>query len=454
VPASVPELDVLARAPSDPPAQAGAPSADEPPLNPNADAARVAAILERQQTRWEAQVSVLMAIICLIPIAMIVAIVPALGWELAVTLIATCVVCASYFGIVAFKLRDTTPRYLPIVRLVNMTIECSFATFAILLVTRVKGAEFAMSGSAVFIYVLAQCGAAARMRPALCLYATAMAIAQYLLVYHLLLAPRIDAAAVESLATLGAWNAWQRAFWFLMCGAVLAFGTWKAREWARFGGVQAMERRWLEKEFGRFVSRDVAGAVLRGEAGRAERRQVTVLFCDLRDFTAICERERPEDVVKLLNRFFERACAIIEGHGGTVNKFLGDGILALFGAPHEHPTHARAAAEAAHELLAAADSLRRHGGIWSGFEIGVGLDTGDVVVGAIGAPDRVEYTAIGATVNRAARLQSLAGRAGRRIILSRATAATLGPRANLVSLGDVSLKGFSAPEPAYAFRHS
>ena len=153
----------------------------------------------------------------------------------------------------------------------------------------------------------------------------------------------------------------------------------------------------------------------------------------------------------MLNTFYGRVCGIIESHGGTVNKFMGDAVLALFGAPQDHPRHAAAAAEAALAILVAGDELRRQGGIRDGFEVGIGLDTGDVVAGAIGSASRAEYTAIGSTVNRAARVQGLARRAGQRIIVSCACAQALGQRADLVSLGDVSLKGFAAPEKAFAF---
>jgi adenylate cyclase len=218
----------------------------------------------------------------------------------------------------------------------------------------------------------------------------------------------------------------------------------------------AWQRRMLERHLGRYVSPNVAEVILSadGALAGAERRDVTVLFCDLRDFTTLCEREHPEEVVYLLNTFFERACEIVQAHGGTVNKFMGDGMLALFGAPTRHPSPVRAAVESAHEIMYACDELRARGGFWRQLDIGISLDTGDVVVGEVGASSRAEYTAIGTTVNRAARLQGVSREAERRIVLSEECARRLGPRANLVSIGAVKLKGLSRPVQVYAFRHS
>ncbi len=218
----------------------------------------------------------------------------------------------------------------------------------------------------------------------------------------------------------------------------------------------AWQRQRLERHLVRYVSPTVARVILEGESrlATAELRDVTVLFCDLRDFTTMCERERPEEVVALLNAFYERACQVVQSHGGTVNKFMGDGLLALFGAPGDHPNPEQAAVGAAHEIMYAADELRARGGVWSQLDIGISLDAGDVVVGEVGASSRAEYTAIGTAVNRAARLQGVAKEAHRRIVLSGSLVARLGPRAAVVSMGSVKLKGLSEPVAVYAFRHS
>lgn len=206
----------------------------------------------------------------------------------------------------------------------------------------------------------------------------------------------------------------------------------------------------LQVTLARYLPRDVADAIARGEPPPASRRaEVTVLFCDLRGFTFLCERERPEDVVELLNVFYEQATAIIETRGGSVNKLLGDGLLALFGAPTPLPAHADAAADSAIELLELVRVLRDRGGVWTHLAVGIGIDTGDVVLGPIGSASRLEYTAIGSPVNRAARLQALAEREHQRVIISAGTRRALAPRHRPTKLGVVPLKGFATPEKVF-----
>src|SRR5262249_25419212 len=142
-----------------------------------------------------------------------------------------------------------------------------------------------------------------------------------------------------------------------------------------------------------------------------ERKQVTVLFCDLANSTPIAERIGPEAMHTLLNRFFEVALNEVHRYEGTINQFLGDGFMALFGAPIAHEDHARRAALAAIGLQKVfAEHHAELGGRGGGVELTVrmGINTGWVVVGGIGDQLRRDYTAIGDTTNLAARLQQLA----------------------------------------------
>jgi len=144
-----------------------------------------------------------------------------------------------------------------------------------------------------------------------------------------------------------------------------------------------------------------------------ERKQVMVLFCDLANSTALAHRLGPDAMHELLNAFFELAAGEIHRYGGTINQFLGDGFMALFGAPLAHEDHVRRAALAALEIQ---QRLReRRGGAlaarnWDQLALRIGLNTGPVVVGKIGDNLRMDYTAIGDTTNLAARLQQLRAR--------------------------------------------
>jgi len=342
------------------------------------------------------------------------------------------------------------------VRWASTVAEPTFVTGALWLVWLDPGAAWAATVAVSSLYVVVLAVSACRMRPMLCVLSAAVAAVEYLAWAHGAMAGTIGHGSLAVVQPIGAWGAWGRSAGWALAGGVLALATWRMRSAVLSGGTERWRRRRLEIEFGRYVSKDVVHAIMRGDAGvdRAERRELTVLFCDLRDFTGLCEHEDPADVIELLNVFYDAACAAVHARGGTVNKFLGDGLLALFGAPDEHPNHAPAAAAAAHEILDAVDRLRARGGVWRHLNVGIGLDTGHVVCGAVGGASRLEYTAIGTTVNRAARLQGLTRRANRRIVMSDSCVEQLGRRARVESLGAVRLKGFADPVPVYAFRHT
>jgi adenylate cyclase len=151
-------------------------------------------------------------------------------------------------------------------------------------------------------------------------------------------------------------------------------------------------------------------------------QKITVLFADIRAFTAFSETENPEKVVGLLNRFFSAMSEIIFAHGGTLDKYTGDGLMALFGAPHATPGDAKNALEAAvamqKRLVSLNVELEAEG--FAPIHVGIGLHTGEATVGYIGSDQRSEYTAIGDTVNIASRLESNA--LGGQILISEATA--------------------------------
>ncbi len=152
-------------------------------------------------------------------------------------------------------------------------------------------------------------------------------------------------------------------------------------------------------------------------------QKITVLFADIRGFTAFAEKEKPEKVVRLLNRFFSAMSEVIFGHGGTLDKYMGDGLMALFGAPTTTPDDAKNAVRAAvamqNRLVELNKELEAEG--FNPINVGIGLHTGEATVGYIGSEQRSEYTAIGDTVNTASRLESNAR--GGQILISEATAA-------------------------------
>ena len=140
----------------------------------------------------------------------------------------------------------------------------------------------------------------------------------------------------------------------------------------------------------------------------AEARAVSVLFSDIRGFTALSEVTAPEAVVSLLNTYFSRQVGVIFAHAGTLDKFIGDAIMAFWGAPVSYPDHAARAVAAALDMSRALEEMRGElGELGAGLEIGIGIHSGSAVVGFIGSNDRLDYTAIGDTVNLASRVEGL-----------------------------------------------
>jgi adenylate cyclase len=212
--------------------------------------------------------------------------------------------------------------------------------------------------------------------------------------------------------------------------------------------VEGREKRMVKKLFSRYVSKDVFNQLVANPSlaslGGA-RRHMTVLFSDIRGFTTMSEKGAPEDVVSQLNQLFTRMVGVVFDHRGTVDKFVGDMVMALFGAPLDDEDHADHAVQTALAMIAALDEMNRR---WEAegrarLGIGIGINTGDMVAGNIGSESIMSYTVIGDAVNLGARLESLNKEYGTQIIISEATRARLKGRYDIHPLGDVIVKGKS-----------
>jgi adenylate cyclase len=204
------------------------------------------------------------------------------------------------------------------------------------------------------------------------------------------------------------------------------------------------EKEMIKRAFSRYVAREVVEEVLKDPEQlqlKGERREVTVLFCDVRGFTPMSERLTPEQVVSLLNDFYTLMIEITFKHDGTLDKFLGDGVMAVFGAPMAHPDHALSAARAALAMQAGMERLSA-ARVAAGTEpivIGIGINAGEVVAGTVGTEDRMEYTVIGDNVNLASRLTSNA-KPGQ-ILMSRRTLELTRMAVEVRPLGPIRVKG-------------
>jgi adenylate cyclase len=204
------------------------------------------------------------------------------------------------------------------------------------------------------------------------------------------------------------------------------------------------ERDRVRDLLGKVASPAIAAELMRREVALGgEQRLVTVLFSDLRGFTTVSERLPAKALVSLLNEYFTRMSQIIDAHGGVVDKYIGDALMALFNAPVDLSGHAGRALDAALEMTAALDEMNGRGFAPITVELGIGIHTDLVVAGNMGSPARHNYTVIGDGVNIASRLQTLTRNAefDARILVSDATLQQAGGGYRTRALGEVSIKG-------------
>jgi adenylate cyclase len=210
------------------------------------------------------------------------------------------------------------------------------------------------------------------------------------------------------------------------------------------------ERERIREAFGTYVDREVAEHILsEGTALEGEEVEVTMMFIDIRNFTGFAERSSAAEVVATINRLFDRVVPVIHAHGGHVDKYVGDGLLAVFGAPRRQEDHADQALGASLEIAAAVEEKFE-----GELSIGVGLNSGLVVAGNVGGAGRFEFSVIGDAVNVAARVEAATRQTGDTILLSEHTRALLsdGAAGSLEPRPAVPLKGKAEPVSLFAPR--
>ena len=205
----------------------------------------------------------------------------------------------------------------------------------------------------------------------------------------------------------------------------------------------------------RFATSEVADDLQQSGFSLGGRRLAgTVMFSDIRGFTSICEAQSPEETIELLNSYYALMFDAISGQGGVVNQMIGDGLMAVFGAPQPLPEAGLAAVRAALDMLEMIDlfNLERTAMDKAPIRIGVGIASGEMVAGYTGTQQRATYTCIGDTVNLAARLEAHTKEVGRDILVDGDTATALGERVPLEPMGEVRFKGKGLAVPVFAVR--
>ncbi len=204
----------------------------------------------------------------------------------------------------------------------------------------------------------------------------------------------------------------------------------------------------IKNTFGRYLSDEIVEEILESPEGlnlSGETRKVTILMNDLRGFTSMCERLEPDQVVKMLNNFLGTMTEVILKYGGTIDEFIGDAILVIFGAPVPRDDDAARAVACAVEMLAAMDKVNQYNRDHDlpEVEMGIGLNTGTVIVGNIGSERRLKYGVVGSNVNLTARIESYT--VGGQLLVSEQTLHDAGGHVEVNGSMEVSPKGVTEP---------
>lgn len=323
----------------------------------------------------------------------------------------------------------------------NTVIEATIPSLFIITLARLIDPVVALSAPPFLLYFMLLILSILRLEPRLCIVTGAVVAAEYagLVLYFLppdhgpgMLAPHLGRSVV-----------------LLVSGVVAALVSARIRQRLRDSLRLLEEHHRVLSVFGQHVSPAVAAAlVARGAPTRGELRTVCVMFLDVRGFTRFAEQRRPTDVVRYLDALFDPMIAVVGRHRGIINKFLGDGFMAVFGAPLPADAPARDAVAAAREILADVERRVADGAL-PPTRLGIGLHVGEALTGTIGSAERKEYTIIGDVVNLAARIEQLTKQHDARLLVSDDVAAALGetdPDAlDRVTIGEVPVPGRDAP---------
>jgi adenylate cyclase len=336
----------------------------------------------------------------------------------------------------------------PGLRYLNAVVEVSLPTVGILVLAGDIDGLVLLHGPTPYMYFLLILLATLHLDAGVCVWTGALAALEYgaLAVRYLgARAPvELDPLLANPAVHLG------KAAMIALAGALAAFVAHQLRR--RFGEALAAAeaRRRVAAVFGQHVSPAVAERLLAagGDAGD-ELRRVCVMFLDVRGFTAFASGRPPAEVMAYLNTLFGAMIETVNRHQGIINKFLGDGFMAVFGAPLADRDACRRAVDAALDIVGQLDAMIAAGRI-APTRIGIGLHAGDVMTGTVGSPLRKEYTVIGDAVNLSSRIEGLTKQLDARVLASEAVWRELAaPPAGAASLGAVAVKGVAEPVVVY-----
>ena len=327
-----------------------------------------------------------------------------------------------------------------VLKYLSAFLETSIPTTGIIVGALFLGPIYTLFTPAAFIYPLFISLSALRLDVKLCIFTGAVAGLEYSLL-SIYLVNQATGAVVEPIL-VGIPQHLFKGFLLFLAGVVTGLVTLQIRKRIMSSFTAISERNRISRTFGEYVSPEVMSKLLDLKPDlRSESKNVCVMFLDIRNFTRFAEKRSPEEVVQYLESLFEFMIEIVNRHHGIINKFLGDGFMAVFGAPLSDGKDCANALEAAQEILA-----RVHQEVASGTilptTVGIGLHAGEAVTGSIGSELRREYTVIGDVVNLAARIEKLNKDFDSQLLISEMVwQAVNGDNGKAVPMGQVQVRG-------------
>lgn len=327
----------------------------------------------------------------------------------------------------------------PALKYLSALVETSIPTAGMMVGSLFLGPIYTLFTPATFLYPLFISLSALRLNVRLCIFTGAVAGVGYTLLA--LYSIRTTTSAVEPILT-GVPHHLFKGFLLFVTGVVTGLVTLQIRKRILNSFSVIEERNRISRTFGEYVSPEVMGKLLDLKPDlRSESKNVCVMFLDIRNFTGFAERRSPAEVVEYLESLFEFMIEIVNRHHGIINKFLGDGFMAVFGAPLSDGNDCANALKAAQEILARVQQEVEAGTILP-TTVGIGLHAGEAVTGSIGSALRREYTVIGDVVNLAARIEKLNKRFDSRLLISEIVwQAVSTDGGNAVPMGQVEVRG-------------
>jgi adenylate cyclase len=334
-------------------------------------------------------------------------------------------------------------------RYLNAFLETSIPTVMLFTAVAIMGPRDALGSPAFLLYFFFIMLSILRLDVGLCLFTGLVAASEHFLFAYVMVGT-LDAEAQASLGLTPAYH-FIRSLILFVAGLVAGLLAKQIKRQVEATLRTLQDRDRAVRIFGQYVSPQIAEKLLNQpvELG-GELRNVCVMFLDIRNFSGYAAGERPEAVMAYLNTLFDFMIDVVNKHHGIVNKFLGDGFMAVFGAPIDDAEHCRHAVNASREILERLDRLNAAGKIHP-TRVGIGLHVGEAVTGNVGSTDRKEYTIIGDVVNLASRLEQATKDFQARLLVSEEVRRSLdAAMPGVEELGPVMLKG--QPNPARIFK--